>query len=406
MAASDHSATAAGLTARAFLARVVATVGAGGVLLAVAAAPAAAVGATALAVQAAGPPRYVLGSDQRLHIDYDLVITNAFNVEARLKSLVVTARGRRILTLKGNALAAHTHQVIGVGVDATLTVPASSTVVTLVDAVLPRSAARDVPERLTNHIGYALPAGAPLRRVVGSYTVDAPSLRVGRLAPTVIAPPMRGSGWFDANGCCDPSAPHRSALLPANGTYVTFEMFAIDWIRIVHGSHFDGAGTKLSDYNAFGARVYAAAPGTVTSIENKRPEAPLNQSTIGNPTVTKADEFAGNNAIENIGRGMYAFYAHLQPGSVRVRLGQRVRSGQLIGLLGNSGNSTSPHLHFSIQDGPNPLTSNSLPFVFDHYTFEGTVGPGDTPGTVVVTGTPRQELRSYPLAGVLADFSR
>jgi hypothetical protein len=401
MGASNHFAIAAGVTARALLGRVIAMVGAGSVLVAVVAAPAAAGGPTALAVQAAGPARYVLGSDRRLHIDYDLVITNSFNVQATLKSLVVTARGRRILTLNRNALAAHTHQVTAA--DGTVTVPPSSTVVTLVDVVLPRSAAVDVPERLTNHIGYALPAGATLRRVVGSYTVNAPSLRVDRRAPTVIAPPLRGSGWLDGNGCCNPATPHRSALLPVNGTYVTIEMFAIDWIRVVHGADFDGAGTKLTDYKAFGARVYAVASGTVTSSKNNRPEAPLTQPPTDNPFVTTADEFPGNNVIEKIGRGKYAVYAHLQPGSVSVRPGQRIRAGQTLGLLGNSGNSTAPHLHFSIQDGPNPLTSDSLPYVFDHYRFQGDVTPGSFS---VVTGTPHRELRSYPLAGVLANFSR
>lgn len=400
MSASDRFAIAAGVTARALLAGVIAMVGAGGVLVAVVAAPATAGGPTALAVQAVGPARYVLGSDRRVHVDYDLVITNSFNVKATLRSVVVTARGRRILTLNGNALAAHTHQVTAV--DGTVIVPPSSTVVTLVDVVLSRSAAVDLPERLTNHIGYALPAGATLRRVVGSYTVNAPSLRVDREAPMVIAPPLRGSGWLDGNGCCDPAAPHRSALLPVNGTYVAIEVFAIDWIRVAHGADFDGTGTKLTDYKAFGARIYAVAPGTVTSSKNNRPEAPLAQPPTDNPFVTTADEFPGNNVIEKIGPGEYAVYAHLQPGSVRVRAGQRIRAGQTLGLLGNSGNSTAPHLHFSLQDGPNPLTSNSLPYVFDHYTLQGNV----TPGTFSVTGTAHRELRSYPLAGALANFSR
>ena len=150
-------------------------------------------------------------------------------------------------------------------------------------------------------------------------------------------------------------------MLPVNGTYVAIEVFAIDWIRVAHGADFDGTGTKLTDYKAFGARIYAVAPGTVTSSKNNRPEAPLAQPPTDNPFVTTADEFPGNNVIEKIGPGEYAVYAHLQPGSVRVRAGQRIRAGQTLGLLGNSGNSTAPHLHFSLQDGPNPLTSNSPP---------------------------------------------
>jgi len=75
-------------------------------------------------------------------------------------------------------------------------------------------------------------------------------------------------------------------------------------------------------------------------------------------------------------------------------------------LLGNSGNSSDPHLHFSIQDGPDTLASTSLPFVIDRYRFQGTAPPGAFLQTVVVTGTPRQERGSYPLEGAVTDFSR
>ena len=67
----------------------------------------------------------------------------------------------------------------------------------------------------------------------------------------------------------------------------------------------------------------------------------------------------------DIGHGNYANYAHLQPGSLRVKVGDKVKRGQVLGLLGNSGNSTEPHLHFSIGDGPAAVTANSRPFVID-----------------------------------------
>ena len=73
-------------------------------------------------------------------------------------------------------------------------------------------------------------------------------------------------------------------------------------------------------------------------------------------------------------------YAHLQTGSVRVKVGERLIPGQVIGLLGNSGNATGPHLHFGIQDSPNILASNSLPFEIGSFTVEGTAGNGSAPG--------------------------
>ena len=87
----------------------------------------------------------------------------------------------------------------------------------------------------------------------------------------------------------------------------------------------------------------------------------------------------------------------MRTGSVRVKIGQRLRTGQVIGLLGNSGNTTGPHLHFGIQDGPNILTSNSLPFEIGSFTFEGNVAPGARPGTLALTGAPRRVTLSEPL---------
>jgi murein DD-endopeptidase MepM/ murein hydrolase activator NlpD len=102
--------------------------------------------------------------------------------------------------------------------------------------------------------------------------------------------------------------------------------------------------------------------------------------------------------------GVYAAYEHIQPGSVRVRRGERVRPGQVIGLVGNSGNSSSPHLHFGIQDRADLLTSKALPFEFDQYRFQGMalpvgmVLPSGDPTAVNIVGT-RRKRRSYPSTG-------
>jgi murein DD-endopeptidase MepM/ murein hydrolase activator NlpD len=74
-----------------------------------------------------------------------------------------------------------------------------------------------------------------------------------------------------------------------------------------------------------------------------------------------------------IGDGRYAFYAHLQPGSLRVKPGDKVSRGQVIGLLGNSGNADGPHLHFHIMDGPTPLVAGGLPYAFTAFTGEGRI---------------------------------
>jgi murein DD-endopeptidase MepM/ murein hydrolase activator NlpD len=123
-------------------------------------------------------------------------------------------------------------------------------------------------------------------------------------------------------------------------------------------------------------------------------------------------DYLGNHVVVQIGRRVWAVYAHLQPGSIPVRVGERVTTGQRLGLLGNSGNSTQAHLHFQLSDGPDYLTSTSLPFVFDHYTLVGTaeVESSDTAPnspaspTLRVIGTPRTETGTYPLVLTVQDF--
>jgi murein DD-endopeptidase MepM/ murein hydrolase activator NlpD len=64
-------------------------------------------------------------------------------------------------------------------------------------------------------------------------------------------------------------------------------------------------------------------------------------------------------------------FAHLEHGSVRVRRGQRVALGEVLGALGNSGQTTAPHLHFQVMDASSPLAAEGIPFVFDRFTFLG-----------------------------------
>ena len=354
---------------------------------------------TAIVVHAVDPPRYVRADDRRKHIEYDLVVTNDLPADVTLRSLVVRTGGRKLLTLKRESLAAHTH-ALGAA-EPTRTIPGASSVAILVDLAVP--ARHPVPEHLGNHLHYAL-GPTPLTPAIGSYTVHR-RLRVERRKPLVIAPPLRGAGWLDANGCCDPNFPHRYSLLPANGRLNPIETFAIDWARIRGGVFFHGDGQALGDYPGYGAKIHSVAAGTVVAAVDGLPEAPINHLPVA-PFVHSPDQFPGNHVTVKIRPGKYAFYAHMQPGSVRVKPGQQVRTGQVLGLLGNSGNTSFPHLHFSIQDGRSPLSTASLPYVFDRFRFQGHASPGPTPGQVTLAGKPRRERRAYQLVGSVVDFRR
>jgi murein DD-endopeptidase MepM/ murein hydrolase activator NlpD len=70
----------------------------------------------------------------------------------------------------------------------------------------------------------------------------------------------------------------------------------------------------------------------------------------------------GNHVILDLGDGVYAMYAHLGHGSLLVRPGDRVRAGQEMARCGNSGNSSEPHVHFQLMDGPDPDSARGIPF--------------------------------------------
>ena len=92
--------------------------------------------------------------------------------------------------------------------------------------------------------------------------------------------------------------------------------------------------------------------------------------------------------------GAFAGYGHLQPGSVRVRRGQRVRTGERIGRLGNSGNSTGPHLHFQLMTRPSFVDADGLPFELNAFTLDARLTSLDEFIAADSEGTPVPLVRS------------
>src|SRR5262249_31395188 len=156
-----------------------------------------------------------------------------------------------------------------------------------------------------------------------------------------------------------------------------------------------GDPARNESYPQFGAPAIAVANARVVHVTDGLPE--------GNPgsfpsgvTVATAD---GNSVILDLGNSRYALYAHLQPGSIRVREGQRVTRGQTLGLVGNSGNSDAPHLHFHVMDGPSPLASNGLPYMIDAFDVLGQAISGDDLESA--SKTPQKPIEISPVTGSL-----
>jgi hypothetical protein len=358
---------------------------------------------TAIKVSAIHEPFYAKASDGKVHLEYDLVSTSVFSLPVTLTKVVVRAGdGRELLTLQGNALQART-QPLGELKPGTRTreVPSSGSVATLMDVKVPPG---EVPERITNRITYALPANTPkvLKALIGGLTTEGPNLDVPRRPATVIAPPLSGEGWWNGNGCCLTKG-HRSHRLAVDGQrFVTPETFAIDFEQVRGTRVFEGDGTRNEQYFGFGAKVSSVANGKVVVVRGGLPE----QTPGAAPLDPEGPlDFGGNQVVVRMGGGVYAQYYHLQTGSIEVRKGERVHTGQILGKLGNTGNSFSPHLHFDLTTGPNVFTSDSLPFVFDRYRWAGEADLEKSTGTdLFFRGKPRTERKSHPLFPSLVDF--
>lgn len=128
-------------------------------------------------------------------------------------------------------------------------------------------------------------------------------------------------------------------------------LYAYDF-RLEHS----GDGSKLTDYEVFGKEVIAPADGTVIQI--------INGSIDIQPGEVDRSVGVGNAVITDYENGEYSLLCHLKHDSIKVIVGDRVKQGQVIGLCGNTGNTSQPHIHFHLQDGPLMHKANALPAQF------------------------------------------
>jgi hypothetical protein len=195
--------------------------------------------------------------------------------------------------------------------------------------------------------------------------------------PRVISPPLRGNNWVALNGCCDPGWAHRDAIIPADMKLNNSQRFAIDWIRTNdQGNFYTGDKTKNEGYVAYGSPVYAVADGTVTATLDDMDANVPGILPASDPVLAAkltVENIDGNHIIMDIGDGVYAMYAHFIKDSLKVKPGDKVKKGQQIASLGNTGNANAPHLHFQLMHGPSILHYDAVPYALDNFGYQGRV---------------------------------
>ena len=317
-------------------------------------------------------PTPARGSDGHMHLEYELHVTNfyASNGPLHLRELSVFAQGASspLATYKANDLADIARPHLEKSSDAVL-LPAGSRTVFFLWITLPDGAV--MPKILLHHMSFEDAKG--IKRELQGVSVTLPQRPVITLAP----PLPGGRNWLVSEGPGNSHSHHWGSLLALNGVVTIPQRYAIDYVGLnARGHALEVAPDKVrdsvnTDWFGYDSDVLAVADGVVRDARDELPDGKPMSSNKDESDLT-ARGLYGNFVILEIAPGVFAHYAHLRPGSIRVHAGERVHSGEMIAHLGDSGNSAAPHLHFHLSDKPTFEESEGLPFRFAHFINEGT----------------------------------
>lgn len=195
--------------------------------------------------------------------------------------------------------------------------------------------------------------------------------------PVVMALPVRGE-WLTPNTPGSKIPSHGTDRL---GTRYAYDFIQVDWNRKGWPAYRRSVARYLigelclEDYYCWGQPVFAPCTGKVVRAEDGWPEQlstnlrkdVLNAYKNAHSMIDDARLFAGNYVMIQYLPHVFAVLCHLQTGSVRVKVGQYVEQGTLLGKVGHSGNSLMPHLHFQLMDRMDLTQAKGVPCVFAAY---------------------------------------
>ena len=314
-------------------------------------------------------PEGFTGTDGAIHLAYELHITNFYGDTGVLKpkSLQVFGDDAKtpLLVLDKNQLPQFVRPTPAEHAPVSIT-PGKRAVV-FVWITLPAGAA--LPHTLRHRIEF----DSEKRTVT---TLDGAATNVDSQKPMTLGPPLRGGRWLAHEGPGNAHSHHWGSLVAVNGDLTIPQRYALDLVGVDDAGHAMRPGVKVgqntsyADWIGYGADVIAVADGVVRDTRDGEQEhKPL--SPQPEPSSLTADGLFGNYIVLELQPGVFATYAHLKKGSVKVKPGDRVHRGQSLGQLGQSGNSAAPHLHFQLSTAATFEGSEGLPYVFESFDYLG-----------------------------------
>jgi murein DD-endopeptidase MepM/ murein hydrolase activator NlpD len=336
----------------------------------------------------------------KTYLVYELHLTNFANEDLLLKRIQVLSTSGAVLSdIQDSELKGVIGRVDHVSPTADkLLIPPG--VRALAYLSVPLGALRTTRVALKHEIEYqAAGAANPASVQGGEFTANT------ERAPS-IGPPLHGGPWvavYDTSW----ERGHRRVPYAVQGSVHIPGRFAIDWSKVdQRGKYFDGDGANVREWYGYGAEVLAVMDSTVAATRDGVAESAV---LVKNPARIEPEFAAGNYVALDLGAGHYAFYEHLKPGSIRVKIGDRVRRGSVIGLLGYTGESTGPHLHFHIGDKNSPLGAEGLPYQLEGFNVLGSYPSIETlvkslPWTPVPRGPDERPRGEFPAPLAVVEF--
>lgn len=314
-------------------------------------------------------PEGFTGTDGAVHLAYELHITNFYGDTGALKPKGLQVFGddakTPLLVLDKNQLSQFVRP--SPAEHAPVSIAPGKRAVVFVWITLPAGAA--LPHTLRHHIEFDTE-----KKTVA--TLDGATVKVDSQKPMTLGPPLRGGRWLAHEGPGNAHSHHWGSLVAVNGDLTIPQRYALDLVGVDDAGHAMRPGVKdmqkttYADWIGYGADVIAVADGVVRDTRDGEQEhKPL--SPQPEPPSLTADGLFGNYVVLELQPGVFATYAHLKKGSVKVKPGDRVHRGQSLGQLGQSGNSAAPHLHFQLSTAVTFEGSEGLPYVFESFDYLG-----------------------------------
>jgi hypothetical protein len=311
---------------------------------------------------------------------YELRLTNFSDKAIELRRIEVSAADEPA----GQSLAAFD----GEQIDSLLQNPGQRLVNAGATVVLFMQVALDREERMPRRLRH---------RVSGAdSSVEGAEIGTRHTLLKVLEPPVRGAAWKAYDGPSnDRENHHRRGLLVLDGKPSISRRFAVDWFLTKDGQTSKGDVHDRRSHHSYEQPVFSVADGRVVSMRDGRPDnVPGYYPDFSPPADLTLDTATGNFIIVDLGGGQFAHYFHLQPGSVRVKPGERVSSGELLARIGLSGDANVPHLHFEVTTSPKPLVGEGVPYVIDRFRVKNPEGEW------------RKYTRELPVKNMIVDFGQ